>query len=86
MKGKIELGDKVKDKLSELQGTVIGIHDYLNGCRRVSIHTASKDPIERILDEPQLKLLSKTKNKVKKKSIGGTRPDPYRHTPSKRII
>ncbi len=37
MKSNIKLGDKVKDRISGFQGTVIAITDWLNGCRRLTV-------------------------------------------------
>ncbi len=34
---KIELGSKVKDRISGFEGVATVIADYLNGCRRVGI-------------------------------------------------
>lgn len=33
----VELGDRVKDKISGLKGIAVGISNYLYGCRRISI-------------------------------------------------
>ena len=59
----IELGDRVKDKISGLKGIVVGISNYLYGCRRISIQPEeSKDgkPAEWFtIDEPQVDVVEK---------------------------
>jgi hypothetical protein len=37
MKDKVELGDRVRDRVTGLSGIVYGITDWLNGCQRISI-------------------------------------------------
>lgn len=53
----VELGDRVKDKISGLKGIAVGISNYLYGCRRISIQPEeSKDgkPADWFtIDEPQ---------------------------------
>jgi len=60
----IELGDRVKDKISGLKGIVVGISNYLYGCKRVSIQPEeAKDgkPAEwYTVDEPQLEIVKKS--------------------------
>jgi hypothetical protein len=59
----IELGDRVKDKISGLSGIAVGITNYLYGCRRISVQPEqAKDgkPAEWFtVDEPQLDLVKK---------------------------
>lgn len=59
----VELGDKVKDRVTGFEGIVIGIHLWLYGCRRISIQPQElKDgkPIEAIsIDEPQCEILER---------------------------
>ena len=59
----VELGDRVKDKISGLKGIVVGISNYLYGCRRISIQPEeSKDgnPAEWFtIDEPQVDVVEK---------------------------
>jgi len=60
---RIELGDRVKDRISGLKGIVTGITDWLYGCRRISVQPEeAKDgkPIETFcVDEPQVEVLQK---------------------------
>lgn len=57
----IELGDKVRDRISGLEGIVIGLTKWLYGCVRVSIQPQeSKDgrPADSFtIDEPQCELV-----------------------------
>ena len=59
----IEIGDKVKDKVSNLEGTVVAKTDYLYGCSRIAIQYGfDRDgkPLEALsVDEPQATLLEK---------------------------
>ena len=57
----VQLGDQVKDTITGLKGIVIGLCDYLYGCRRLVIQPSiDKDGqyVESIwVDEPQVKVL-----------------------------
>lgn len=74
----INLGDKVKDKVTGLVGIVIGRTEFLYGCTRVGIQSEvgkdGKVPEAHWFDEPQLTLI---KAKVvepatkKQRDIGG---------------
>jgi len=88
--GRIELGDRVKDKITGLEGIVTGRYEYLYGCLRMSVQPEkAKDgkPVESfVLDEPQLELLKKAvivppqgttaKDEPKKERTHGPRNDP----------
>ena len=72
----IKLGDKVKDMITDFEGTVIARTVYLNGCVRYGVQAKKlKDgvPVDCIwLDEEQL--IKKTEKKVriqKEESTGG---------------
>jgi hypothetical protein len=76
----VELGDKVKDKLTDLKGIVVAKAHYLYGCTQCSVlPTKIKDGVEGIwIDEPQLEVI---KPKIKpgpktKKTYGGIRNFP----------
>ncbi len=82
---KIKLGDKAKDKISGYEGVVIGISEYLHGCRRIAIQpeALNKDgkPMEaQWFDEPQLQIVKPKKLKRGKKDTGGPMPS----TPTRR--
>jgi hypothetical protein len=57
----VNLGDRVRDRITKLTGIVVGITYYLYGCTRVAIQPEEgKDgkPAEWIrLDEPQVELI-----------------------------
>lgn len=61
----IELGDKVKDKVSGFTGIVIGMTKWLHGCNRMIVQpVVGKDgklPDSAQFDEPQLEIVSKKK-------------------------
>lgn len=70
----IKLGDKVKDKISGLEGIVVSRIEYLNGCVQYGVMPKMKKGATELLswniDEAQLVSLEK-KIKVKKSRIGG---------------
>ena len=57
----IRLGDRVKDKVTGLEGVVIGVSEWLYGCRRISIQPQqAKDGAPApmfCIDEPQCELM-----------------------------
>ena len=59
----IELGDKVKDKYTDLEGTVLAITNYINGCvQALVVPKELKDgkPVEDTwVDLVQLKIIKK---------------------------
>lgn len=63
MNEKIELGDRVKDKITGLKGVAVGVTYWLYGCRRFVLQPEEgKDgkPAETfVVDEPQLDLVKK---------------------------
>lgn len=65
MKEQIQLGQKVKCRVTGLTGIVTGITEYLNGCRRVTIQppcdkkTPSKLEDPWSIDEVQVDILDK---------------------------
>lgn len=71
----IKLGDKVKDKITGYTGIVIGVSEFLQGCRRVGVQTQKLHegkPIDAIwFDEPQLEIV-KTKKRIIKKKPGNS--------------
>ena len=80
-KTKIKLGDEVQDTISGLTGKVIAIAYFLYGCIRVGVQPRDlKDgkPVESTyFDEPQLKLVKKSKAK-KADPNHGPRENPQR--------
>ena len=59
----VELGDRVKDKITGLKGIAVGITNYLYGCKRVAVQPETeKDgkPADTFfVDEPQLEIMKK---------------------------
>ena len=83
---KINLGDKVKDKVTGFTGIVVCKHSYLNGCDRCTvqppINKEKEMPLEESFDEPQLEVLKKSVIKVGNQDTGG----PERHTPKSKTL
>ncbi len=77
----IELGDRVKDRITGLKGIAVGISKYLYGCTRIAVQPEeAKDgkPAEWFhVDEPQLELM--------KKSVVSGRETPT-HGPRENIL
>lgn len=65
----IEIGDTVRDTLTDYEGTVIGITQWIYGCRRLTVQTRElKDgrPIDVVsFDEPQVVLVLRGKHPVR---------------------
>ncbi|MEN6474373.1 MAG: hypothetical protein ABFD81_10190 [Syntrophaceae bacterium] len=88
-KESIELGDRVKDKISGISGIAVGVTEWLYGCRRFVLQpeeTKDGRPVESFsLDEPQLELIKKNPLNKKKASPEketrrhGPKPEPSRH-------
>lgn len=78
MTPKFKNGQKVKDTVTGFEGTVTCVAMYMNGCIRYSIQPgldgAGNYQESQVIDEGQLKLIKKSKEKEKKESPGGDRP------------
>ncbi len=78
---RVELGQKVRDKLTGLEGTAIGRTEWLYGCVRITIQPKGvKDgkPFDAwVTDEPQCEVLD-NKKAPKAKPRHGPRPDAMR--------
>jgi hypothetical protein len=88
---RIELGDRVKDKISGLKGIAVAITQWLYGCRRVTIQPEElKDgkPVDNFTaDEPQLDVVKKGVlglNVMAKVSPAGGRENIGRNSDPKR--
>jgi len=70
----IELGNKVRDKVSGLEGIAVSRLEHLNGCVQYSVTSKLKKGETEIntwnIDEPNLEVVSKGV-KIKKKPTGG---------------
>ena len=88
---KIELGDTVKDSITPFKGVVIGITNWVFGCRRMTVapNKLDKDGApsgSSSFDEPQLILVKKAvkkTTKVIKKTIKKKTGGP--HEPAQRF-
>jgi len=73
----IKLGDKVKDIITDFEGTAVARCVYLNGCVRCEIQPKGLDKDGKIveaiwIDESQLIVLKETESQEKKeKNTGG---------------
>lgn len=58
MTTKIRMGHAVKDAVSGFSGIVVSIHEFMNGCRRITVQPPvgadGKLPETATFDEPQL--------------------------------
>ena len=69
---KIEIGDKVKDKLSPFKGIVIAEIKYYNGCHRYQVQAKKLEAgkiIDEWIDDGQITLVKKA---IKVKAIEAT--------------
>ncbi len=84
----VELGDRVQDKISGLKGIVVGITNYLYGCRRVSIQpeqTKDSKPADWFtIDEPQIAIVKKGAVKGRMVQIEEDRPHGPREDAGRR--
>jgi hypothetical protein len=78
----IELGDKVKDKVSGFNGVVVSKTKYLNGCCRVGVKPQSLEKGSTIdeewFDVGQLEIVDKKAVSVVPKDTGGPAVNPPR--------
>ena len=83
---KVELGDEVKDKVSGFRGIAVAMHQYLQGCVRISVQPPTdkdgKMADTAAFDEPQIEVIKKnvivTDVKTTEKMTGG--PGKYSDT------
>lgn len=83
-----DLGDELEDTVSGFRGIAVSIHEYLNGCRRITMLPRVKDDNtfqnECTFDEPQLKLIQKgawtrpVEEPLSVAKLGGTAINPPR--------
>lgn len=82
MNDEIRLGDLARDTITGFEGVVVGITQWLHGCRRFVIQPRElKDgkPIEtQSFDEPQLVLVQRRAVLEGSRATGGPRPEPVR--------
>lgn len=76
MKTIIELGDKVEDIYTGFKGIAVAKTEFINGCIQIEVlpkvdkDNKQAEPLG--IDEKSLKVISKKKKPVKKKSTGGS--------------
>lgn len=80
----VNLGDQVRDGISDFMGIAVSRHTYLNGCDRISVQPPidkdNKLPDCKTFDEPDLEVIKEGKitRKVKDEKPGG--PEKYPDT------
>lgn len=88
MSNTINLGDEAKDGITGFSGIVVGITNWLHGCRRIVIQPTELregKPIDAIsFDEPQVVLVRAKAAPAQLSKTGGPRPEPTRHAHSPR--
>ena len=76
---KIELGDRVKDPITGIEGIAVAFHIYLHGCKRISVQQKAKEdgsiPEACSFDQPQLELVKEKEIPKGKNDTGG--PEKY---------
>lgn len=84
---KIELGQKVRDTITGMEGIAVGRTVWLNGCIRISVQSQMlKDGVpldQQWIDEPQLQVVEETAAPEPEPRHGprpdaGRAPDPTR--------
>lgn len=78
---RVELGDKVKDRVTGFTGIAVARTEWLNGCARVTIQPPldkDKKMVEnQTFDEPQLEILKEDAYGARRvKKTGGPIPAP----------
>lgn len=76
-----ELGDKVRDTITGVEGVITGIHQYITGCARVSIQpragSDNKVPDAIGADVTVIELVKAGPRHVVDRTNGGPRNDPH---------
>ncbi len=82
-RGGIQTGDKVRDTLTGLEGTVVAITEWLNGCVRVTVQPSivkEGRPVDTTtLDIEQVEIVKAAKRRSLQ-GTGGPYPEPTRNT------
>ena len=77
----VNLGDEVRDSVSGFTGIAVASHEYLHGCRRISVQPKADKgelPEFKTFDEPQLIVTKPKKVPKGSKKTGG--PEKYSPT------
>jgi len=71
----VNLGDKVKCSITGFQGIAMAAHEYLHGCRRITVQPPvdkdGKVPESQTFDEPQLVVVKSEQHKRGSSRFGG---------------
>ena len=82
----VNLGDVVIDRVSGFTGIVVAIHNYLDGCTRLTVQpkvgSDGKLPNTATFDAPQLVVHKTGEIKIGDTKTGG----PEKYTPSERPV
>lgn len=82
MKAEIELGQKIRDKVSGIEGIAVARTEFLNGCVRITLQPKGKKdgtlPDEKWFDSQQLEVVGQG-IKTTQRNTGG----PQTRTPPK---
>jgi hypothetical protein len=83
----IQCGDKVQCGVTGFTGIAVSVHEYLHGCRRITVQpkldTTGNFQDDRTFDEPQLNILERAN--FKPKVVSGT-GGPDKFVPAQRSI
>jgi len=80
---KAKLGAKARDKLTGIDGTIVAITDWVNGCRRVTLQPFGIDKDGKAFsthsaDEPDLETVKEAPKAKAAKRTGGPMPEAGR--------
>ena len=71
----IELGDKVRDKITGFTGIAVARTEFINGCIQYNVlpkgDKINKMPEDMSIDEQTLEIVTPKKKKVRKRDNGG---------------
>lgn len=85
---KINLGDRVRDRISGFEGIVSAKSEYLNGCVRILVDPESLEDSGKLIkgawfDDVQIELVEKSVLEIEGRPNGGpSRSDPSREDPA----
>ncbi len=81
---KAKLGAKARDKVTGIDGTIVAITDWVNGCRRVTLQPFGTNEKGKAMpahsaDEPDLETVKEPPKAKAAKKSGGPMPEAERH-------
>lgn len=81
---KFDLGAKAVDTVTDVEGTITGRFEYLNGCIRYLLEFGKDGEAKDIvLDEDRLELVKNARREEPLRRTGGPRPAPSRPAPQR---